>query len=588
MPKDMIEDGDTKRRKHAEESPFWRRVIFEVREQSRTSLPSMLGMLLYKIPWLISLRFVGKLGSEELAAAALATTLCNVTGMSLSVGLSSAMTTLTGQARGDLMAKRKVSLQKQRDKTDTFDEEKKDSEEQEVLVQEDESLLLNSESGIRVRSDQDKLPLLPLTILIRGIFIQLMLVIPVGIWWMIGIKSVLLALGQGDVLSSMTEQYLRILAPGLWAYSINWTLTSWLQAIEMADVPVYAASIGLILHVPFNILFIYSFGWGYLGAAIATVSFQVIQPILMIAYLFVTRRGVARILESTAATGIGRTRLTFWNEAKLAIFCKTGIRQYLSLALPGIIIISEWWASEVTIFLSGRMTPNPDLALDGMTIYQSINATCFMFPMGCAIAGATRVANFLGAGDTVGAEFSAMISVMSAAIVSTLMGSILYFTPHTFFPSFFSPDEEVVEEASRTIPFLAFYLFADGVQVALNGVVKGCGRQCITMPVVVIAYWFVGVPLAYYLAFVRHDDGDMYCEGESLCGIAGLVVGMTTGTWIHMLLLLFIVVCTTKWKVLAQQAKARLSEIKTKEHEEIALSPAVLRDEAIEMGLTSL
>ena len=48
---------------------------------------------------------MGSIGSTELAAAALATTLCNVTGMSLSVGLGSAITTLTGQARGQLLAR---------------------------------------------------------------------------------------------------------------------------------------------------------------------------------------------------------------------------------------------------------------------------------------------------------------------------------------------------------------------------------------------------------------------------------------------------------------------------------------------------
>ncbi len=91
MSKRLRDDEDTKMSNHSHES-VWRRVIWELSEQSKTSLPSMLGMLLYKVPWLISLRFVGKLGSEELAAAALATTLCNVTGMSLSVGLSSRRT----------------------------------------------------------------------------------------------------------------------------------------------------------------------------------------------------------------------------------------------------------------------------------------------------------------------------------------------------------------------------------------------------------------------------------------------------------------------------------------------------------------
>ncbi len=45
----------------------------------------------------ISLSFVGQLGASELAAAGLATSLANVTGDSVLVGISSAMQTLCGQ-----------------------------------------------------------------------------------------------------------------------------------------------------------------------------------------------------------------------------------------------------------------------------------------------------------------------------------------------------------------------------------------------------------------------------------------------------------------------------------------------------------
>ena len=72
----------------------------------QTAGPALMSMLLYRFPWLISLRFVGDIGAQELAAAALATTLCNVTGLSLSVGLSSALSTLAGQARGHLLRQR--------------------------------------------------------------------------------------------------------------------------------------------------------------------------------------------------------------------------------------------------------------------------------------------------------------------------------------------------------------------------------------------------------------------------------------------------------------------------------------------------
>jgi hypothetical protein len=58
---------------------LWR----EVSEQWKTFFPALAGMLLYNFPWLISLRFVGGIGPKELAAAALASTLCIVKGPSL-------------------------------------------------------------------------------------------------------------------------------------------------------------------------------------------------------------------------------------------------------------------------------------------------------------------------------------------------------------------------------------------------------------------------------------------------------------------------------------------------------------------------
>jgi len=130
-------------------------------------------------------------------------------------------------------------------------------------------------------------------------------------------------------------------------------------------------------------------------------------------------------------------------------------------------------------------------------------------------------------------------------------------SPHSFFPSFFSPDNEVVDEAIQLIPLLAIYVFGDGIQSACNGVIKGCGRQCIVMPIVVFAYWIVGVPLAYYISFTLHNG--VMCEDSYFCGVRGLVTGMTTATFVHMLLLALVVLCTTNWNLEAKRAKERLS-----------------------------
>lgn len=341
-------------------------------------------------------------------------------------------------------------------------------------------------------------------------------------------------------------------------YSISWTLTAWVQSIGLADVPVYAAILGLLLHVPLNWFFIYYLDWGYLGCAMATVSFQAIQPLFIVTYLFFTRLGRKRVLESSGGLAIGRTRLTFWNEFCIAISSLKGFFQYMSLALPGMVIISEWWASELSIFLSGRLEPSPEAALGGMTIYQSINTVCFMFPIAFSVSASTRVGNLLGADRPKDAAFAAKVSIGCAACLSFVLGSLLLGIPHKFLPSLFTPDDQVILETSRTMPLLAIYVFADGIQVALNGIIKGCGRQFIIMPIVLVAYWVVGVPLAYYIAFIRHDRA-MFCDDSYFCGDVGLVAGMTTGTWVHMILLALVVGLSTDWNIEAKKAKERVS-----------------------------
>lgn len=123
----------------------------------------------------------------------------------------------------------------------------------------------------------------------------------------------------------------------------------------------------------------------------------------------------------------------------------------------------------------------------------------------------------------------------------------------------------VILETSRTMPLLAVYVFADGIQVALNGIIKGCGRQWITVPIVVVAYWMIGVPLAYYIAFVR-NHGEMVCDSDTpshyFCGDVGLVAGMTIGTWVHMLLLAIVVGLSTDWNKEAQKARERVLQHK--------------------------
>lgn len=60
----------------------------------------------------------------------------------------------------------------------------------------------------------------------------------------------------------------------------------------------------------------------------------------------------------------------------------------------------------------------------------------------------------------------------------------------------FSNDEEVVKLISSLLVVLSIYVVADGTQGALTGVIKALGKQHLGGPVVVFAYYAVGLPLS--------------------------------------------------------------------------------------------
>lgn len=173
----------------------------------------------------------------------------------------------------------------------------------------------------------------------------------------------------------------------------------------------------------------------------------------------------------------------------------------------------------------------------------------------------TRVSNLLGSGKAKQAAFSGYLAVMCATFGCVVMGCILFFTPHTFFPSLFAPNEkELILATSRTIPFLSLYVVADGLQMTFYGLIQGCGRQVTLVPIVIVAYWIVGVPLSYWITFVRHHG--IRCSIESgilFCGELGLITGLTVGTCVHMFLVAAIVVGVIDWNVEAIRAKTILS-----------------------------
>ncbi len=124
----------------------------------------------------------------------------------------------------------------------------------------------------------------------------------------------------------------------------------------------------------------------------------------------------------------------------------------------------------------------------------------FMVGLGISIAATIRVGNYLGKKDLIGiknAGYSALF------IVAIIMGSfgIMFIILRNFLPTLYIEDPVVIEIASSLIIIAALFQVVDGLQVVGIGLLRGLTDLKAPMVIAFIAYWIIGLPVAYLLGF---------------------------------------------------------------------------------------
>lgn len=345
------------------------------------------------------------------------------------------------------------------------------------------------------------------------IILSIFICLPASILWACS-EPIMIALGQDERIARSTKEYMVVLIPGLWALSANQSINTWMYAQAKTQAVAMITLTVAILHPLWLYLFICFWRIGFLGAAIALSLTKCIELFILLVYLNVF------------------STLLVDSEFEWSWKCWTDWGPFLRLGLPNLLMMSEWWASEIIIFMSGAL-PNPEVQMGAMSIYQNLLALCFMLPAGVREACSTIVGNALGAGKAPIARHSSFIapalgllgcSILSAFIIPSgrLLGSI------------FSDDGDVIALVASLTPLIAAYIISDGQQACLTGVIKGVGKQGVGGPIVVFSYYAVAIPLSSYLAL------DMGGRGLGM-GVKGLCIGTLVGTIVHMLLFAVVV-----------------------------------------------
>jgi MATE family multidrug resistance protein len=189
----------------------------------------------------------------------------------------------------------------------------------------------------------------------------------------------------------------------------------------------------------------------------------------------------------------------------------------LKLGLPiGVMVFLEGGMFVGSALLIGSLGALPVAAHQVAMNYAGL---MFMVPVGLAGAITVRVGNAMGRQDPEGARRAGLVGIGIAAAFALISAVFMLAVPE-WIVSLYTSEPEVASLAVSLLFFAAIFQFADGIQAAAAGALRGLKDTRVPMIYSIIAYWLIGLSLGYALTF-RLDQG---INGMWLGIISGLCV----------------------------------------------------------------
>ncbi|MCH7773518.1 MAG: MATE family efflux transporter [Bacteroidetes bacterium] len=193
------------------------------------------------------------------------------------------------------------------------------------------------------------------------------------------------------------------------------------------------------------------------------------------------------------------------------------IKKILSLGLPsGIQYFFEVGAFAFAVIMIGWLGTE-QLAAHQIAI--NLASISFMVVLGLSIAGGIRVGNAVGEKNVTRVRRAGFTSIFLALCVMAVSG-LIFIIFRNYLPTLYIDDETVISIASSLLIIAALFQLSDGVQAVGIGILRGLTDVKIPTVITFVAYWVVGLPIGYFLAFELGWD----VQGVWI----GLLAGLTT------------------------------------------------------------
>jgi MATE family multidrug resistance protein len=310
-------------------------------------------------------------------------------------------------------------------------------------------------------------------------------------------------LNQPEEVEALALPFLLIITASLVPLMVFQAFKQFVEGLSQTKQAMFITIAANLVNVFLNWLLIWGH-WGFpelgfLGAAWATLISRVLMMVLMGAYVLTSKR---------------------YRDFKIKIFRFkpnwTLCQRILKIGVPtGFQFIFEVSAFSAAAIMMGWISVN---ALAGHQIALNLASISYMMATGLATAGMIRVSHYIGKEDYKGMREAGMVAF---GLVATFMFvcALLFFVLRFLLPTLYIDDPQVISLAASLLVLAGLFQLSDGIQVVGLGVLRGLEDVKVPTVVTFLAYWGLGLPLGYFLAFTM---------GFAEKGIwIGLLIGLT-------------------------------------------------------------
>lgn len=292
-------------------------------------------------------------------------------------------------------------------------------------------------------------------------------------------------LDQPDEVAQYAESYLKILNISIIPFMLFQTYKQFSEGLSHTKPPMFILVLSNVVNAFGNWVLIYgNLGFPKMeldGAGYSTLATRIFMAIAIFIYIR-NAKSFQEFDPSLKYKGVN------WKV----------IKKIIDLGIPGgFQMFFEVGGFAFAAIMVGWIGVN-ELAAHQIAL--NLASITFMVGLGISISVTIRVGNYYGKQDILGIRRAGNTALL---MIATIMGSfgLMFFLLRDFLPTLYINDVEVIRIASSLIIIASFFQVVDGLQVVGVGILRGLTDLKAPMVISFVAYWIIGLPVAYLLGF---------------------------------------------------------------------------------------